>query len=158
LRQAPAGVRAVAVFEAAKGALVILLGFGLIRAMLGHDAQAVAEGLVRHLHLDAERPVGHLFVVALEHLSNGPLLTYAALALLYVLVRFAEAFGLWFEMPWAIWLAALSGSIYLPFEIAEFVKRPGSLKLAVIVINVAIVAYMVARIIHRRRGGDGPPS
>ncbi|MEO5762904.1 MAG: DUF2127 domain-containing protein [Vicinamibacteria bacterium] len=50
-----AGVRSVAVFEAAKGLIVLAAGFGLL-SLLHRDVQAVAESIVRHLH---PGPAGH---------------------------------------------------------------------------------------------------
>jgi hypothetical protein len=38
---------------------------------------------------------------------------------LYVLVRFVEAYGLWHYKEWAKWVSALSGEIYIPFELLE---------------------------------------
>ena len=40
-------------------------------------------------------------------------------ALTYSAIRFTEAYGLWRERRWAEWLSAVSGAIYLPFEIYE---------------------------------------
>ncbi|MCZ7627423.1 MAG: DUF2127 domain-containing protein [Candidatus Methylomirabilis sp.] len=37
----------------------------------------------------------------------------------YASVRFVEAYGLWLERRWAEWFAAVSGGIYIPFEIYE---------------------------------------
>src|SRR5581483_86012 len=45
------GVRVVAVFEAAKGALVLFAGFGLVE-LIYRGAQHVAEEFVRHSHLN----------------------------------------------------------------------------------------------------------
>ena len=45
-------------------------------------------------------------------------------ASIYVILRFIEAYGLWYVRPWAEWLAIASGSIYIPFEIADLLRRP----------------------------------
>ena len=53
MRQLPnplRGIRFVAVFEAAKGLIVIAAGFGLL-GLLHRDVQAIAEELLRHFHL-----------------------------------------------------------------------------------------------------------
>jgi len=57
-------------------------------------------------------------------------------------LRFIEALGLWFHRVWAEWLAALSGGVYVPFEIYELAKGVTVLKVATMVINLIIVAYM----------------
>ena len=43
------GLHIVALFEAAKGAVVILAGLGLLE-LIHRDVQAVTENIVRHLH------------------------------------------------------------------------------------------------------------
>jgi uncharacterized membrane protein (DUF2068 family) len=73
----------------------------------------------------------------------------AALASTYSCVRFIEAYGLWRDRPWAKWLAALSGAIYVPFELYELSRGVNGVKLAALILNVAVVAYMV----HSLRSG-----
>jgi uncharacterized membrane protein (DUF2068 family) len=64
-------------------------------------------------------------------------------ATVYSILRFIEAYGLWYTRPWAEWLAIASGSIYIPFEVEDLLRRPDWIRLLIIVINVAIVLYMV---------------
>jgi uncharacterized membrane protein (DUF2068 family) len=64
------------------------------------------------------------------------------LAAIYSCVRFIEAYGLWQNRAWAKWFAALSGAIYVPFELYELYLGPTRLKLAALILNLAVVAYM----------------
>jgi len=70
------------------------------------------------------------------------------LALAYSCVRLIEAYGLWRDRAWAKWLAALSGAIYVPFELYELYLGPSGIKVAALVLNVAVVAYMAHSIRH----------
>jgi uncharacterized membrane protein (DUF2068 family) len=150
----PAGLRAVALFEAAKGALVLMAGFGLFR-LLHRDAEHAADLLSRRLHLNPAKEHAKIFVDLLADLSSGRLWMLAALALAYSSVRFIEASGLWHNRGWAKWFAALSGGIYVPFELYELYLGASWLKLAALVLNLAVVAYMV----HSIRSGTAlaPP-
>jgi uncharacterized membrane protein (DUF2068 family) len=67
----------------------------------------------------------------------------AVAACLYATLRFIEAYGLWRARAWAQWLAIVSGSVYLPFEIYELASRPDFLRGVVLTFNVAIVAYLL---------------
>ena len=145
-----AGVRAVACFEAAKGALVVVVGFGLA-AFAGRDVEAVAERLVHHLHLNPARHYPRILLDAASHVSDRQLLALAALALVYAGMRLLEAWGLWRRRPWAQWLAAASGAIYLPFEVYELHRGVDALRLATFAVNLAIVAYMVLVLLDARR-------
>jgi len=137
-----AGVRAVAVFEAAKGLLVLVAGFGLL-SLVHRDAQHVAETIVRHLHLNPARHYPRVFIQAAARVNSSRLWLLAGGAFAYSLVRFIEAYGLWHLRPWAEWFAIVAGGLYLPVEIYELVRHPSTVKGAILVGNLAIVAYLL---------------
>ena len=62
--------------------------------------------------------------------------------LVYAIIRFAEAYGLWRARAWAEWFALISGTIYVPFEIHALFHHPNPIKWAILFINIAIVLYM----------------
>jgi uncharacterized membrane protein (DUF2068 family) len=137
-----AGVRAVAVFEALKGTLVLLAGFGLL-ALVHRDLEDLAERLVRHSHLNPASHYPRVFVEAAANTSDSRLRTLAALAFAYSVVRFVEAYGLWHMRAWAEWFAILSGCLYLPVELYELIERPTHLRGLVLFFNAVIVAYLL---------------
>jgi uncharacterized membrane protein (DUF2068 family) len=137
-----AGVRAVAVFEALKGTVVLLAGFGLL-ALVHRDLEDLAERLVRHSHLNPASHYPRVFIEAAAHTNDSRLRGLAALAFAYSVVRFVEAYGLWHMRAWAEWFAILSGCIYLPIELYELVKQPTHLRGLVLFFNAVIVAYLL---------------
>ena len=140
--QGSAGVRAVAVFEAAKGLLVLVAGFGLL-SLVHRDAQHSAEMIVRHLHLNPARHYPRVFIQAAGGVGSSRLWMLAGGAFAYSLVRFIEAYGLWRLRPWAEWLAIVAGGLYLPVEVYELLRHPTLLKGGILVGNLAIVAYLL---------------
>jgi uncharacterized membrane protein (DUF2068 family) len=136
------GVRVVAVFEALKGGLVLAAGFGLL-SLLHHDLQATAERLVRHSHLDPARRYPRIFIEAASRTNDTHLRSLAALAFLYAAVRFVEAYGLWHMRVWAEWFAIIAGSLFLPVEIYELLRRATWMRGAVFLTNLLIVVYLV---------------
>jgi len=138
-----AGLRTIALFEAAKGLLVLVAGSGLL--LLAHqDLQALAAQLVSHLHLDPAKRYPRIFLMLVTEASPGRLHLLAAGALGYAAIRFAEGWGLWRARRWAEWLGAVSGGIYIPFELVALVRRPGLEPLLALSVNVAVVAYLTA--------------
>jgi uncharacterized membrane protein (DUF2068 family) len=137
-----AGVRAVALFEAVKGALVLAAGFGLL-SLVHRDLEDLAERLVRHSHLDPASHYPRVFVEAAARMNDTRLRTLAALAFAYSVVRFVEAYGLWHMRAWAEWFAILSGCVYLPVELYELIERPTHLRGLVLFFNSVIVAYLL---------------
>ncbi|HZS69702.1 MAG TPA: DUF2127 domain-containing protein [Burkholderiales bacterium] len=134
-------MRAVAVFEALKGALALLAGFGLTR-LLHRDVAHAAHALIDRLHLDATRKFPHIFLQLAENLNDAQLWGLAALALAYALLRFAEAYGLWFQRRWGEWIAAVSGAIYVPVELYELTRGVTWVRVAALILNAAVVGYM----------------
>ena len=145
-----AGLRAVAAFEALKGTIVLVAGFGLARA-IGGDVGEFAERLVHRMHLDAAKRFPRIFIDLANNLSDAQLWGLAALAMAYAVLRLAEAYGLWFERRWGEWIAALSGGIYGPAEIYELTRGYSSVKLAALVLNMFVVGYMCFLLLRRRR-------
>ena len=144
------GLRVVALFEAAKGAVVLAAGFGLL-AFVHQDLQALAEELVAHTHLNPASRYPRIFIELASKAADVRLWVLAALAFAYALLRLAEAWGLWHARRWAEWLAVASGGIYVPAEIYELARGPSLLRAATLAVNVGIVAYMAWALWQERR-------
>jgi uncharacterized membrane protein (DUF2068 family) len=136
------GLKAVAIYEAAKGVLVLVAGFGVL-ALMGQDLQYYAEELVDHLHLNPAKGYPRIFIDAAANVSNGKLLMFAGFALAYAIVRWIEAYGLWRARRWAEWFAVLSGAIYVPAELFGLLHHATPLKALLLALNVGIVVYMM---------------
>jgi uncharacterized membrane protein (DUF2068 family) len=134
-------LRTVAAFEAAKGLVVMLVGFGLL-SLVHHDVQRAAESIVRHLHMNPARHMPRVFLDAAGRMTDKRLWLLAAGAFAYSAVRMAEAYGLWRARPWAEWLAILSGGLYVPVEIYELWRHPTRIKAAILAVNLGIVLYV----------------
>ncbi len=141
------GMRTVAVVEAAKAAVVLLAGLGLL-ALVHRDVQAIAEAFVRHSHLNPASKYPRIFIDAADRVTDARLWMLAGFAALYAAVRGIEAYGLWRERRWAEWFALASGAIYLPVEIYEVVHRVTWVKVSILIINAAIVAVMAYALKH----------
>lgn len=135
------GVRIVAAFEAAKGILILVAGFGLLS--IGHqNAQQVAEDIVRHFHLNPARHYPRIFIDVAGNITDPQLWLMAGFSLSYAGIRLIEAYGLWRERRWAEWLAVLSGSIYVPVETYKLLSGVSWVKVCLLIVNICIVAYM----------------
>src|SRR5438270_3952424 len=135
-------LRTVAVFEAAKGLIVLLLGLGLLR-LVHKDVDDVAEQIIRFLHASPGGRLSNLFIAAARKANDKSLWAVAAAAAVYAMVRFAEAYGLWYEREWAEWFALLSGAMYLPWEVLSIIRHSMPLKWVVLILNLLIVLYML---------------
>ena len=136
------GLRAVAVFEAVKGTAVLLLAIGLLH-WLHKDVGDAVENLLEHLHINAEHRLGHSLIDAASKMNDARLWGFAVGGLAYATVRYVEAWGLWNRRVWAEWFAMLSGALYLPLEVAKVVEKRNLLHVGILLLNLAILIYMI---------------
>jgi uncharacterized membrane protein (DUF2068 family) len=79
------------------------------------------------------------------HVGKGTVTILAFTALAYCVVEGVEAVGLWRERRWAEYLTAIATAGFLPFEINELMKRVTVLRIGALVVNVAILVWLVWR-------------
>src|SRR6266704_2349136 len=109
-------LRAIATVEFAKGVIVLLLAFGVLSLVRRGNLWDFVEGILDFLHVDLDGRFA---------------------------LRFVDAYGLWKARVWAEWVALISGAIYLPFEIYELFRRITVVRASVLIVNLAIVLYML---------------
>lgn len=138
-------LRAVALFEAAKG-VVSLVGAGAL-AFAGAARLQLWAGML------LTRIQGHAPGTGwLQRMISADSVRLVALAIAaYGLLRLVEAWGLWRARAWASWLGCVSAALYLPFEVHALVRHPGWIAATVLAINLVIVAILGRDLLRRRR-------
>jgi uncharacterized membrane protein (DUF2068 family) len=150
------GLRGIALFEAGKGLLAVMVAIWLL-SLLHKDIQDVAEHLLHFLHrIFRLNPDGHLarsIIRGARRVTPRNLHLWIGGTILYSIIRFAEAAGLWLEKQWAEWFALISGCLYLPIEIYELAHHATPIKWAILATNLLIVAYLawLLRDLHNDR-------
>ena len=135
-------IRAIAVLEATKGVLILSAGMGVL-SLVHHDVQRLADKLIGHLHLDLASQHPRVFVQLASQLTDTRLWLLGALAGAYGVLLLVEACGLWLGRRWAEWLAAISGSAYIPIEAYEMLRGAGWMSAGMLLVNIFIVASML---------------
>ena len=92
-----------------------------------------------------------VFITAAGDLQDSRLALLALGAAAYSVLRFIEAFGLLRGRAWAEVLAAGSGAVYVPFELAGFVHHPTLLRATLLVANAVVVLVMVSAFLQRQK-------
>jgi len=149
------GIRAIAILEALKAILILVTGFGLL-ALVHRDVEGIAANIVRRLHINPASRYPQIFLEASRHVSDFHLRMLALLALLDAILRGIEAVGLWLDRPWGKWLGVVTGAVYIPFEVYELSLRLTEFRLAALLVNLAIVAYLAYSIRRQSRSGPTP--
>jgi uncharacterized membrane protein (DUF2068 family) len=86
------------------------------------------------------------------HGSSLRLVIFTASA--YCVLEGTEAVGLWLERRWAEYLTAVATAGFLPFEIHELITRVTAVRVGALVVNLAILVYLVwSKHLFGLRGG-----
>jgi uncharacterized membrane protein (DUF2068 family) len=93
--------------------------------------------------------VRHLF-----SLQQGTLTKIGLIVAVYAAIEGLEAVGLWLQKRWAEYLTFIATTGLIPLEIYEIVTKGSLLKVLTLVVNVAVVAYLLwAKRLFGIRGG-----
>jgi uncharacterized membrane protein (DUF2068 family) len=150
------GLRGVALFEAGKGLMGLVVGVWLV-TLRHKDLEIVAAHLLHFLqkvlHLSPDGHIARSIMRGAARVNHENLHIWALLAFAYVTIRFVEAAGLWLEKEWAEWFALVSGAMYMPYEIYELARHPTAVKWGILAINALIVWYLawILRDSHKNR-------
>src|SRR5580658_11358222 len=141
-------IRLIAVFKFVKAGLLIALGVGVFR-LVHKDLASVIEHWCEAMRLD---PGSHFVNLALEkaaHVSPEQVKKLGLGSFLYAGLFLAEGTGLWLRKRWGEWLTIILTSSLVPVEIFEIHRHPSWVKVGVLVVNVAIVVYLIYHIRKR---------
>ena len=146
------GLHIVALFEGAKGLLVLIVGFGLL-SFIHKDIHEAAMRLVKHIHLNPASHYPRIFLDLTERINDTKLWGMAIAATMYFVVRIVEAVGLWLRKTWAEWFAVLTGGMYIPIEIFEVARNVTWPRVTVLVVNLGVVSYLLFILIRNGKKG-----
>jgi uncharacterized membrane protein (DUF2068 family) len=139
------GLAAIAVFKLVKGALLLLVGLGLLK-LVHADIATLFSRLIEALHLNADSRIIHALVLKVDALQPHSVLVAALVSLGYAGMLLLEGIGLWLERSWAAYLTVISTSLLLPFEFYEVIDRVSMIRAGVLVLNLVIVLYLVRQL------------
>jgi uncharacterized membrane protein (DUF2068 family) len=91
----------------------------------------------------------HLFSI-----ERGTLTKIGIVVAVYAVIEGLEAIGLWLQKRWAEYLTFIATTALIPFEVYEIATRGSPLKVLTLVINAAVVIYLLrAKRLFGVRGG-----
>jgi uncharacterized membrane protein (DUF2068 family) len=137
----------IGVFKLSKGILLAALGLGLLH-WAPHDIAATLTRLAIAVHVDPDgRHLGQA-LHAIAALDARRVTVIRAGLLVYAALFFTEGIGLVLQKHWGKWWGLIVTGSFIPLELYESARRPGALRIGVLLINLAIVWYL-ARSLRR---------
>src|ERR1700751_1970532 len=151
-RRDTALLRAIAVFKFLKAASLIAVSVGIFRIM-HQDVGMRFEHFIRAMRLDpGNRNVGML-LGRVANLSPEQVKKLGVVGLIYAGLFLVEGTGLWLQRRWGEWATVVITGLLIPLELYEVFRHPNILKILVLVVNMAVVGYMIY---HIRRSEKRP--
>ena len=138
-------LRLIAVFKFLKSAALIALGVGAFKS-LHKDLGGLAEHWVEALRFDPGSRYVVMFLAKVSNLHPDQIKKLGLVSFLYAGLFLAEGTGLWLQKRWGEWLTVIITSSLLPVEIYEIYRHPSAVKVAVLALNLGVVAYLIYRI------------
>jgi uncharacterized membrane protein (DUF2068 family) len=144
------GLLLIAAFKLFKGAALLAVAFGA-RHLLNHDLAANVEHWVDLLRIDPHNRYILLILEKIANLDEHRLRELRAGTLFYATLFLVEGTGLALRQRWAEYVTIISTSSLIPLEIYELVKQYSPLKIAFLLINIAVVVYLIFELRRSRR-------
>ena len=114
---------------------------GAIHGVLGGPTHESDGGFVTEIDDLLSWPKDRLYLIGLALAAYGVL-------------ELVEAVGLWLQRRWAEYLTLVATAVFLPIEIYELIKGVTPFKVIALIVNLAVVAYLLfAKRLFGIRGG-----
>ena len=134
----------IVAFKAVKTTLLTSLGVTLLFAIHRDPIDLVNQiALAVHLPLTS-RVFDQALNLALRVTPKNELVLAIA-AFGYAALMATEGVGLYLRRPWARWFTIGATASLVPVEIYEIVREPHVLRVLILVLNLAVVAYLWKR-------------
>src|ERR1700736_2560250 len=135
-------IRLIAAFKLLKAILLIAVGVGALKLL----HQGAADALDGWGAMLGFYPGNRYVDNALQKLANLTPDKIKALGVgsfVYAGLFLIEGIGLWMVRRWAEWFTVIVTSSLVPVEIYEIHRHPNAVKILVLIINFAVVGYLV---------------
>jgi uncharacterized membrane protein (DUF2068 family) len=145
VRKTSATLLLIALFKLTKGILLLAVGVGALKLLHRDVAQTVGHW-VDILRVDPDNRIIHRLIVRVLAVTPGQLKAASAGTFIYAGLLLTEGLGLLFRKRWAEYFTIITTGGLIPLELYELSRHVTTAKVVVLIVNVAIVAYLVRRV------------
>jgi uncharacterized membrane protein (DUF2068 family) len=133
-----------------KSGLLVLLAIGLL-GFLHRDVDVIVGNWLNLLGMNMENRHIVRLLARLDRVTDKQLAQWSGITFAIAGVYAAEGTGLLLRQDWAKYLTIIATSAFIPFEIKESIKHFGWGKVALLAVNVLVVAYLVISLMREKR-------
>jgi uncharacterized membrane protein (DUF2068 family) len=145
------GLILIGLFKLTKAVLLIAAGIGALK-LLHKDMGDTVMHWVNVLRVDPDNRYIHRLLAKIFAVTPKQLKELSVGTFFYAALLLTEGVGLVLRKHWAEYFTVISTAALLPLEVYELIHRFTAAKVAVLVVNLAIVWYLVIRLRTNRAG------
>ena len=142
----------IALFKLIKGAALIAVGIGALKLLHRDVGQAVTQW-IDFLRVDPDNRFIHGLLTRVLRISPNQLKALSVGTFVYAGLLLTEGTGLLLRKRWAEYFTIITTGALIPLEVYEMTRHFTAGKVVVLIVNVAIVVYLVVRV--RQGPGEG---
>lgn len=147
------GLLIIAAFKLFKGLLLLALGVGALE-LVHKDVAAELARWIDLFRVDPGNILLHRFLAKFSILSDRQLRELSFGTFFYSALLLTEGIGLALRKRWAEYFTIIMTTSLIPVELWQIARRASGAKVLVLLINVAVVVYLVIEL-RRPRGSGG---
>jgi uncharacterized membrane protein (DUF2068 family) len=144
------GLLLIAAFKLLKGFLLLAIGVGALE-LVHKDVAAELIRWIDIFRVDPDNIFIHRIFAKFSILSDRQLRELSFGTFFYSALLLTEGIGLALRKRWAEYFTIIVTTSFIPLEVWQIARRVSGPKVLVLLINVAIVAYLVMEL-RRTRG------
>jgi uncharacterized membrane protein (DUF2068 family) len=138
-------IRLIALFKLVKALFLIAVGVGALK-LLHRDMGVTLDHWISVCGLNPEDRLLERGIEKISNLSPAKVKGLGIVSFIYGGLFLTEGIGLWLMKRWAEWFTIIITTSLVPVEIYEIHRHPTPVKIVVLIINVAVVIYLIYRI------------
>jgi uncharacterized membrane protein (DUF2068 family) len=135
----------IALFKLTKGILLLVAAIGAFR-LLHRDVAETVNHWVDILRVDPDNRYIHKLLARVLAVTPAQLKAVSAGTFIYAGLLLTEGTGLLLHKRWAEYFTIITTAGLIPLEIYEIVHHLTAAKIWVLIINVAIVVYLIVHL------------
>jgi uncharacterized membrane protein (DUF2068 family) len=143
------GLQLIAAFKLLKGFALLAVGIGAMK-LLHKDVAALVEHWIGVFQVDPHSHFIHELLKKLSILDDRRLKELSVGTFIYAAIFFTEGIGLALRKRWAEYFTIIVTASLLPLEVYVLAKHPSVGEVFALVINLAVVAYLVRELRRTR--------
>jgi uncharacterized membrane protein (DUF2068 family) len=139
------GLWLIAAFKLFKGVALLAVAIGALK-LLHKDVASEVEHWINFLRADPHNHYISKLLAKLGLLDDRRLKELSVGTFFYSALLITEGIGLALRQRWAEYFTIISTALLLPLEVLEIARRVSFARVALFLVNIAVVTYLVIQV------------